>query len=494
MQAVVLAGGQGTRLWPLSLTKPKPMISLANKPILHHIIEYLKGQGFGKILITTNYLKDVIQGHFGDGEGFGVEIDYPLEDIPLDTAGSVKNTEELIDGTFVVIQGDNITDIDLSDVYRSHKKEGLICTITLVEVDEPWEFGVAELRDQRIKDFVEKPEQGEEPSNLVNSGIYVLEPEVLGYIPENEPYDFAKDLFPHLLREGVDIHGYCAEGFWTDIGSPAGYYAANEWMLDNLNDVQFSETTFIGDDVEVQPPSLIGDVCMIEDGAEIGPYSVIGDNSIIHEGARITKTTIFENSSLGGDSHISSSIIGENVVIRDNAKIMGSVIGGSCRFGRGVEIGDNSRIWPNTTLISNSIVRGELRRFISHGGEYHEGDKCGPSFILRTVSDEEAFYFNKQMGNDVVFTGMVAKNLDQFLSVLRSVEVESLEHHIEGAINDFEAWVKLVIRDSILMSQYRLIGDRNLRGEILREALIQETDKRCTRLREYLGRYYTHGG
>ncbi|MFQ5888341.1 MAG: DUF5752 family protein [Candidatus Hydrothermarchaeales archaeon] len=490
VEVVILAGGYGTRLWPLSLTKPKPMITLANKPILDHIMEYLEKHAFKDIVITTNYFRDTIEEYFGDGRRFGVKIRFPLEKYPLGTAGSVKNVEGLMDGTFIVIQGDNVTDIDLRNVYRKHKKRGGLCSIVLKEVDEPWRFGVVELEGERIKNFAEKPEKGSEPSNLINSGIYVMEQEIFERIPEEEPYDFAEDLFPKLIENDEEIYGYCADGFWADVGAPDGYFAANEWILSRLNDFEFSDTTFIGDDVEIQPPVIIGEDGMIEDGVKIGPYSVIGDNSVVHEGSQIIGASIFEGSALGRNSFISSSIIGENVVIKKNAKITDSLVGDSCQFGHDCEVTSNSKVWPNTFLSPFSRVNGVLRRFVQAKENYAaEVLEMGPSYILRTVSDEEAFYFNKSENNEVIFTGRVAKSLDEFSEILKTIEFTSLEHHICRGINDFEAWVKLVLKDPLLMSYYRTIGESDLFEEELRRELVKETDLRCKRLHEHRVKY-----
>ncbi len=492
MDAVVLAGGQGIRLRPFSLTKPKPMIKLANKPILQHIIELLGSNGFRDVVITTNYLQDVIQKCFDDGGRFGVNISYPQEEYPLGTAGSVKNVERLLDDSFLVVQGDNVTDIDLEEVYRAHKRRGVLCSIALKEVDEPWRFGVVELEDDdRIKSFVEKPKKGSELSNLVNSGIYVLEPEILDHIPEDEPYDFAKDLFPRLIDAGIEISGYRAEGFWADVGSPEGYFAANEHVLDVTGGVEFSDDAYIADDVDIRPPVIVGDGARVEDGARIGPYSVIGDNSVVHEGSHVIGASIFEDSSLGRDSFVSSSIIGDNVVLKKNTRVTDSLVGDYCRFGHDCEITDNSRVWPNTSLSPFSRVRGVLRRFVQSSFDNYVvlGLDSGPMHILRTVSDKEAFYFNKCVDHDVVFTGSVAKSLFEFSGILKTVEIESLEYHVSEGINDFESWAVAVLNDPLLMSHYRTIGEKEYVGGELRKRLVEETDLRCERLEEHRMKY-----
>ncbi len=492
MDAVVLAGGQGVRLRPFSLTKPKPMIKLANKPILQHMIELLGSNGFRDVVITTNYLHDVIQKCFDDGGRFGVNISYPQEEYPLGTAGSVKNVEGLLDDSFLVVQGDNVTDIDLEEVYRAHKRRGVLCSIVLKEVDEPWRFGVVELEDDEgIKSFVEKPKKGSAPSNLVNSGIYVLEPEIFDYIPEDEPYDFAKDLFPRLIDEGIEISGYRAEGFWADVGSPEGYFAANEHVLDVTGGVKFSDDAYIGDGVDIRPPVIVGDGARVEDGARIGPYSVIGDNSVVHEGSHVIGASIFEDSSLGRDSFVSSSIIGDNVVLKKNTRVTDSLVGDYCMFGHDCEVTDNSRVWPNTSLSPFSRVRGVLRRFVQSSFDNYVvlGLDSGPMHILRTVSDKEAFYFNKCVDHAVVFTGSVAKSLVEFSGILKTVEIESLEYHVSEGINDFESWAVAVLNDPLLMSHYKTIGEKEYVGGELRKRLVEETDLRCERLKEHRMKY-----
>ena len=220
IQTVVMAGGQGTRLRQLTSNRPKPMVPVVNKPLMEHIIELLKRHGFGDIVVTLQFLPTLIENYFGDGEAHGVRMSYVTEESPLGTAGSVKNARSLLNRTFLVVSGDALTDIDLRAATDFHKERGAMATIVLKKVPNPLEFGlVITSEDGRIERFLEKPGWGEVFSDTINTGIYVMEHEVLNLILDDRPYDFSKDLFPQMLENGFPLYGFVADGYWTDVGN-----------------------------------------------------------------------------------------------------------------------------------------------------------------------------------------------------------------------------------------------------------------------------------
>ncbi|MEM3586825.1 MAG: NDP-sugar synthase [Candidatus Jordarchaeaceae archaeon] len=380
MKAVILAGGYGTRLRPLTYTTPKTMLPICDKPVLHWIIDSLKNNGFDEIIITTNYLEDQIKNYFGDGSKFGVKIYYPKEKEPLGTAGSVKNAEKYLDETFGVIQSDNITEISLADALKYHKeKKDGIATISLVDVENPWQFGIAELnRKKQIKRFVEKPKPDECFSNLASTGLYVLEPEVLDYIPENTPFDFAKDLFPLLLKRGKRIYGYKAEGFWVDVGKPEGYMKATEWIVSRIKKhisetaeiegkvegpVYIGENTIIEKGSKVEGPAIIENDCVIESGAQVYPCSIIKSGVTIGSETRVDKAVTYKNSKIASGAYLQECIIAENCDVGNRVEIGKlAVVGPNCKIEDATTVLPGSRIWPDLWIEGqiSGIVRTRI--------------------------------------------------------------------------------------------------------------------------------------
>ena len=218
MKAVVMAGGEGTRLRPLTSNQPKPMVPIVGKPCMEHIIELLIRHGIDEIVVTVAYLPQVIRGYFGDGEALGVTLHYSVEETPLGTAGSVKHAEALLDETFIVISGDALCDFDLGEIVDAHRRQGAVATLGLKSVERPLEFGVVIIdEDGRIERFLEKPSWGQVFSDTINTGIYVLEPEVLEPVPTDRPFDFSKELFPLLLELGLQVERLVELGVYARV-------------------------------------------------------------------------------------------------------------------------------------------------------------------------------------------------------------------------------------------------------------------------------------
>src|SRR4029453_5178003 len=224
VKAVILAGGEGTRLRPLTSNQPKPMMPLVNKPMLEHLVTLRERHGFDDIVVTVAYLGNQIRDYFGDGSDFGVTMRYATEDTPLGTAGSVRNASAQLDDTFLVISGDVLTDIDLSELIDAHRDSGALASIALKRVENPLEFGIVITSpDGEIEPFLEKPSGGQGSSDTINTGLYVLEPDVFEFIPPDEVVDFAGDVFPAALAKGLSLHGHVADGYWEDVGTNEAY-------------------------------------------------------------------------------------------------------------------------------------------------------------------------------------------------------------------------------------------------------------------------------
>ena len=259
MKAVIMAGGEGSRLRPLTSNLPKPMIPLVNRPMMEHVVNLLRQHGFDEIVVTVAYLANAIRTYFGDGSEFGVKMVYATEETPLGTAGSVRNAMDVLDDRFLVISGDVLTDIDLSAIVATHAEKGSMATIGLTPVENPLEFGIVITReDGSIERFLEKPTWGQVFSDTINTGIFVLEPEIFDHIPPGRPVDFSSEVFPALLEEGKPLYGAVAAGYWEDVGTLAAYGRAHKDILDGRVQVdipgfQLATGVWLGEGAELDP-------------------------------------------------------------------------------------------------------------------------------------------------------------------------------------------------------------------------------------------------
>jgi mannose-1-phosphate guanylyltransferase / phosphomannomutase len=374
MRAVLMAGGSGTRLRPLTCDLPKPMVPILNRPIAEHIIELLKQHGIREIIATLHYLPDVLRDYFQDGRDFGVQMIYAVEeDQPLGTAGCVKNIEELLTETFLVISGDSVTDFDLSAAIAFHQARRSLATIVLTRVPNPLEFGVV-ITDEtgHIQRFLEKPSTSEIFSDTVNTGTYILEPEVLEYLPANRELDFSKDLFPLLLRKGTPIYGYVADGYWCDVGSLEAYREAQydalmgrvqtkshykEWAPG----VMVGEDTMIDPSAKIDSPALIGSHCRIAGRVTIEGGTVIGDNVTISADADLKRPIIWNGCIIGEEANLRGCVIARGSRIDRRANVLeGSVVGPLCSIGEEAKISPHVRIWPNKNIEPGAILNTNL--------------------------------------------------------------------------------------------------------------------------------------
>ncbi|MFL5963353.1 MAG: sugar phosphate nucleotidyltransferase [Gaiellaceae bacterium] len=371
MRAVVMAGGEGTRLRPLTSNQPKPMVPIVGKPCMEHIIELLRDHGFEDIVITVAFLPQAIRSYFGDGESLGVNIEYSVEESPLGTAGSVRLASDRLDDTFLVISGDALCDIDLSGIVAAHREKGADVTIGLKSVENPLEFGIVVTdEDGRVERFLEKPSWGQVFSDTINTGIYVLEPEVLRHIPTDRPFDFSKELFPLLLEMGRPIYGHVCEGYWQDIGNLDQYRQANFDALDekvrlNVPGLKIRGDVWIGegveiDDVEgVEGPAFIGNYCTISPESSVGPYTVLGPATTLRERSRVSRSVIDASCYIGRSAVIEGAILGRNCDVRPHARVHEGVA-----IGDQVTLGDQSAVFPG--------VRIYPYKEVEYGAQIHE--------------------------------------------------------------------------------------------------------------------------
>ncbi|AEI39346.1 sugar phosphate nucleotidyltransferase [Paenibacillus mucilaginosus] len=373
MKAVIMAGGKGTRLRPLTCHVPKPMVPLAGRPCMEYIIELLKQHGIGEIAVTIQYLPDVIRDHFGDGQAHGVSLHYFEETAPLGTAGSVKNAQEFLDEPFVVISGDALTDFDLSAAVAFHKEKGALATLVLTPVEHPLEYGVVMAgEDGRVVRFLEKPGWGEVFSDTVNTGIYILEPEVLDRFEAGIEYDFSNQLFPSLLSEGLPLYAYVADGYWSDIGSLQQYRQTQFDMLDGRAKVRirgreiapgvFAEgSVSVSPDASLRGPAYLGDGTEVEDGAEIGEYCILGRGNKVARGTVLSRTVLWDHNRVAEGSELLGSTLASRIVCREAARLSdGSVVGSHCIIGPKAVVHPGVKIWPKKSIGENTQLNASL--------------------------------------------------------------------------------------------------------------------------------------
>ncbi len=373
MKAVVMAGGEGTRLRPLTSNQPKPMVPIVGKPCMEHIVELLRGYGFEDVIVTVAFLPQAIRSYFGDGEGLGVNMEYSVEESPLGTAGSVRLAGDKLDETFLVISGDALCDFDLGALVDFHRNKGAAVTIGLKSVENPLEFGIVVTdEDGRVERFLEKPSWGQVFSDTINTGVYVLEPEVLQHIPTDRPYDFSKELFPLLLEMGRPLYGMAMEGYWQDIGNLDQYRQANFDALDervqlNIPGIRLRGNVWLGEGVElndlaqVEGPALISNYCRIAPGAEVGPYSVLSASATLLERARTVRSVIDASTHIGRGALIEGAIVGRSCDIRAHARLQeGVALGDEVRVGEESVLMPGVRVYPYKEVESGAQIYESL--------------------------------------------------------------------------------------------------------------------------------------
>jgi mannose-1-phosphate guanylyltransferase/phosphomannomutase len=347
------------------------MVPIVGKPCLEHILELLRNHGFQEIVVTVAFLPQSIRSYFGDGSSLGVEIEYSVEETPLGTAGSVRLASDRLEDTTLIISGDALCDIDLTQLVEFHRERNAAVTIGLKSVENPLEFGIVVTdEDGRVERFLEKPGWGQVFSDTINTGIYVIEPEVLKHVPRNLPYDFSKELFPLLLEMGRPIYGHVCDGYWQDIGNldqfrQANFDALEEKVRLQIPGIRIRGNVWIGEGVEldrieeIEGPAYIGSDCRIAPNAEVDPYSVLAPGVTLRENARVTRSIIDAGTYIGRAAIIEGAVVGRSCDIRTHARLHEGVA-----IGDEVIIGDQSVIYPG--------VRIYPYKEVEYGAQLHE--------------------------------------------------------------------------------------------------------------------------
>jgi mannose-1-phosphate guanylyltransferase/phosphomannomutase len=376
MKAVIMAGGFGTRLRPLTYNIPKPMAPVFNKPMMEHILLLLKKYDITDIVALLYFQPHIITDYFGDGTKWGVKISYKSAESDLGTAGSVKNAQDLLQGRFIIISGDVLTDCDLKKLIDFHTARGAEATISLTRQTNPLQFGIVITEENgKISQFLEKPSWGQVFSDTINTGIYVLEPKVLERIPPKEEFDFSKDLFPVMLRSGAPLFGYISEGYWRDVGNLNEYLQANNDALAgnvqlNLPDYDHREGIWLHRDAVIDPkavihaPAVIGPEAKLEAGTII-ENSIIGAGCCIENQAHIMKSVLWDKVTIGEDSSLIKTVVGYRTRIGRHAYIFENCfISDDVVIGEGATVKDNIKIWPQKEVedgatLTSSLILGD---------------------------------------------------------------------------------------------------------------------------------------
>jgi mannose-1-phosphate guanylyltransferase/phosphomannomutase len=400
MKAVIMAGGKGTRLRPLTAHIPKPMVPILNKPCMSYSIGLLKRHGITEIAVTVQHLAPQIKAYFGDGSDFGVSLHYFDETKPLGTAGSVRNAASYLNERFVVISGDALTDYDLSDAIHFHEQKKALATILMAQVDFPLEYGVIMTDEQGIVTrFIEKPSWREVFSDTVNTGIYILEPDIFNYYESHIEYDFSKQLFPLFLDQKLPLFGYHATGYWSDIGNLNSYRQTQFDMLQGkvnlpIDAHEIAPQVFVesGSQIEsgvhIKGPALIGANSQIKSDTVVGPFTVIGSHNLISTSASIEQSILWDSNVIMEAVQIEGATICSHNKIGTSSRVLeGGVLGNGCHIGPHVNIHEQVKLWPKKNIQANaevtqSIVWGERE-------SVHMFNRYGLSGVVETEMTPE---------------------------------------------------------------------------------------------------------
>ncbi|MDQ1700118.1 MAG: mannose-phosphate guanylyltransferase / phosphomannomutase [Frankiaceae bacterium] len=441
MKAVVMAGGEGSRLRPMTANLPKPLLPVANRPVMEHVLRLLRRHGITDTVVTVQFLASLVRNYFGDGDELGMSLQYATEQRPLGTAGSVKNAESALrDGTFLVVSGDALTDADLTEMVAFHRAHGALVTVGLKAVPDPLEYGIV-IRDAdgRVNRFLEKPTWGQVFSDTVNTGIYVMEPEVLDEVADGEEVDWSADVFPRLLARGAPLYGYAFDGYWEDVGTLESYRQAHLDVLNRQVEVEMdafemSPGVWLGEgaevdpDVEVSGPVLVGEYSRVEAGASLLPYAVLGNNVVVKAGAVLERTVVHDNVFIGPRARLRGCVIGRNTDIMRAARAdEGAVVGDDCVIEQEAFLSAGVRIYPFKTVEAGAVVtssviwesRGHRSLFGPHGVSGLVNVEITPDLAVRLAS---AWATTLHKGSVVV----VSRDVSRAATALKRAVVSAL--------------------------------------------------------------------
>lgn len=356
MKAVILAGGEATRLRPLSCNIPKIMVPVLNRPFFEHLIGYLKKQKIIDIILAIGKPPDQIQSYFGDGSDFGVKIAYSVETFPMGTAGAVKNAERFLGAPFLVFNGDIFTNIDLRSMIGLHGQRKASVSIALTPVDDPTAYGVVETdADGRVKRFLEKPKRDEVITNMINAGIYILAPDILSYIPPDAFSMFERDVFPLVLERREAIYAYSFEAFWTDVGTPEKYLKLHHDLLAGEG-IRFEGESFVHPSAEIKGSVIIGQGCSVDKNCIVIGPAVLGSGCQIEEAALVEGAVLWQNCKVGKGTKLRNCILASNCYVEEGSEVWDNcVLGDNVRIGKGNKLPQGVRIWPDKSIEPNAI-------------------------------------------------------------------------------------------------------------------------------------------
>jgi mannose-1-phosphate guanylyltransferase len=355
VQALILAGGEGTRLRPLTSGVPKPVVPLVDRPFAAYMLEWLRGHGVEDIVMACGYMAEGVREVLGDGSALGVSLRYLAEPRPLGTAGPILFAEELLQDRFLVLNGDVLTDIDVSALIAAHESAGARATIALIGVDDPAGYGLVSVDGEgRVTEFLEKPGPGFAGSPLINAGVYVLERDVLDLIEPEQMVSIERDVFPALIGKG--LHAVRAGGYWMDIGTPERYLQGTWDILEGrvatpVRDRLGETGTFVGEgsqiDGRIVPPALLEQDCRVASGAEVGGRVVLGRRVSVGAGSRVEGAVLLEGAEIGSECSLSSCVIGPGARVGDGCTLEGGVM-----LGEGVSLGEGNRLKAGARLFA----------------------------------------------------------------------------------------------------------------------------------------------
>jgi mannose-1-phosphate guanylyltransferase len=374
LQALILAGGEGTRLRPLTSSVPKPVVPLAGRPFISYMIEWLRGHGVDEVILSCGFMADGVRAVLGDGDRVGVRLHYVEEPRPLGTGGALKLAEDLLQDRFLMLNGDQLTDIDLTAQLRQHERTGARATIALIAVEDPSAYGLVRQRgDLTVSDFLEKPNADEIDTNLVNAGVYVLDRSVLGEMaPAGTRFSIERDVFPQLVDQG--LYGYEASGYWMDIGTPRRYLQATYDILDGEISSEIGRSLaasggvfWVGEDGDgpggagvdgtVHAPAVIGPGCTIGAGATVAGRTVLGAGVTLEPEAHVDSSVLLDGARIGSHSRISRSIVGPGAHVGDHCQIDGgAVLGADVKIGSHNRLTAGIRIFPGVKLPDSAVA------------------------------------------------------------------------------------------------------------------------------------------
>jgi mannose-1-phosphate guanylyltransferase/phosphomannomutase len=463
-----MAGGEGTRLRPMTANQPKPMLPVANRPIMEHVLRLLKRHGFDETIVTVQFLAALVRNYFGDGEEFGMNLQYATEEMPLGTAGSVRNAEDALrEEPFLVISGDALTDMDLAELVSFHAEKGALVTVGLARMPNPLEFGIVITQeDGRIQRFLEKPTWGQVFSDTVNTGLYVMEPEVLAEVPPGEMVDWSADVFPRLLERGAPLYGYISDGYWEDVGTLESYLKAQADVLarrvqTDIAGFEVSPGIWVAEGAEVDTdavltgPLCIGDYAKIEAGAHLREYTVIGSNVVIKEGAFVHRAVVHNNVYVGQGVNLRGCVIGKNTDVMRLARIEeGAIVGDECVIEPEAYLSAKVKVYPFKTIeagavVNNSVIwesRGQRTLFGPRGVSGLINVEVTPELAVRLAS---AYATTLRKGSTVTTSRDASR------------AARTLKRAVQGALNasainvvDLEAQPLPVVRFETARDQY----------------------------------------